>query len=144
MAMATGVYEATIRDALKNVIALDMLAAGNKLALYTNTRTPNFATDPSSYSSTNEITGTGYTAGGQVIGAGTFSLSGDVLTYDIPDLVWAGSTLTNVRGCSAYADGLSPKASMWDFTFGADYSTVAGNLTIQWNALGVITWDLVP
>lgn len=144
MAFASGLYVATVRDSMKNVIALDVTSVACKTAMYTNTLSPNFDADPSSYSSTNEVSGTGYTAGGLIIASPTFTGSSGILTFDIADTSWAGSTITNARGAIIYADGLAPKANICAINFGADFSTVAGTFTIQWNASGVWSIDLVP
>lgn len=144
MAMASGIYTATIRDALLNAIALDLNAETHKVAMYTNTLTPNFDADPSSYSSTNEVSGTGYTAGGQALPGTTLAIASGILTFDATDSAWASSTISNARGAIVYADPLAPKANIVAVNFGADYSTVAGTFTIQWNALGIFTVDLVP
>lgn len=139
MAFASGVFGATLRDALKNVIALDWTAAGNKVALYTNTDTPNFSADPASYAATNEVAGTGYTAGGQVLASPTLTIATGVLTLDGADTVWTTTTLSGIRGLKLYADALTPKALILAINFGADYNTVAGNLTLQYNAAGLTT-----
>jgi len=144
MAFASGLYVATHRDALKNVIALDLTSAAHKIAMYTNTLTPNFDADPSSYSATNEVTGTGYTAGGNTIASPTLTGSSGNLTFDAADSAWSSSTIANARGAVLYADGLSPKANIVAVNFGADYSTTAGTFTIQWNASGIYVIDLVP
>lgn len=144
MTLASGLYTATMRDALKNVIALDVTSTACKVAMYTNTLTNNFDADPSSYSTTNEVSGTGYTAGGIVIASPTLIASLGNLTFDIADSVWTTTTISNSRGAILYADALTPKANIVSISFGADYSTVAGNFTIQWNAAGLWAIDLVP
>jgi hypothetical protein len=144
MAFASGLYVATFRDALKNAIALDVTSVLNKVAMYTNVDTPNFNSDPASYSATNEVTGTGYTAGGIVIASPTLTVSSGSLLADIADSQWTGSTITNARGAKIYADALTPKALIVAVDFGADFSTVSGTFTIQWPAGGVWAIDLVP
>lgn len=144
MAFASGIYTATTRDALLNVIALNMDSELGKVAMYTNTLTPNFDADPSSYSSTNEVTGTGYTAGGALLTGTALTIASGIVTFDATDSAWTTSTITNARGAIVYADYLTPKANIVAINFGADYSTVAGTFTIQWNALGIYTIDLVP
>ena len=144
MTFASGLYVSTVRDSLKNVIALDVTSTACKVAMYTNTLTPNFDADPSSYATTNEVSGTGYTAGGIVIASPTLVGASGNLTFDIADSSWATSTITNARGAIIYADGLTPKANICAITFGADFSTVAGTFTISWNASGVWAVDLVP
>jgi len=142
--MASGLYVATLRDSVKNSIALDVTSVLNKVAMYTDSLTPNFNADPSSYSSTNEVSGTGYTAGGIVIASPTLTVSSGSLVFDIADSAWTGSTITNAEGATIYADGLSPKANIVTIDFGAAFSTVAGTFTIQWPAGGVFSIDLVP
>lgn len=144
MAFASGLYSATMRDSLLNVIALNMDSELGKVAMYTNTLTPNFDADPSSYAATNEVAGTGYTAGGNLLTTTTLAIAAGILTFDAADSAWAASTITAARGAIVYADYLAPKANIVAVNFGADYSTVAGTFTIQWNALGIYTIDLVP
>lgn len=144
MTFASGLYGATLRDALTNVIALDPGLETYKVAMYTNTLTPNFDADPSSYSSTNEVSGTGYSAGGNALTSTTVAIASGILTYDAADSSWTTSTITNARGAIVYADPLTPKANLVAVNFGADYSTVAGTFTIQWNASGIATIDYVP
>lgn len=144
MAFASGLYTATFRDALNNTIALSLDAENYKVALYTNTLTPNFDSDPASYSTTNEVSGTGYTAGGNAITSTTLTAASGNLTYDAADSSWTTSTISNARGAIIYADALTPKALICAVNFGADYSTTAGTFTIQWNASGIFVLDLVP
>jgi hypothetical protein len=144
MAFASGLYGATFRDALMNVIALDLNAENYKVAMYTNTLTPNFDADPSSYSTTNEVSGTGYTAGGNTLTSTTLTIASGILTYDAADTSWSSSTISNARGAIIYADALTPKANIVAVSFGADYSTVAGTFTVQWSASGIFAIDYVP
>jgi hypothetical protein len=144
MPFASGLYGATLRDALTNVIALDLNAENYKVAMYNNTLTPNFDADPSSYSTTNEVSGTGYTAGGLAVTSSTLAIGSGVLTYDAADVSWASSTISNARGAIIYADPLTPKANIVAIHFGADYSTVAGTFTIQWSASGIFSIDYTP
>jgi hypothetical protein len=141
---SSGLYVATHRDALKNAIALDLTAATHKVAMYTNTLTPNFDADPSSYSATNEVSGTGYTAGGTTVSSPTLTGSSGSLTFDAADASWSSSTISSARGAIVYADALSPKANIVAITFGGDYSTVSGTFTIQWSASGIYVIDLTP
>jgi hypothetical protein len=132
-------------------------ATTNKIALYNNTDTPTFQADPASYASTNEVSGTGWAAGGVLVsaaGAGStslapaFSIVGTepttTLKFDYTtDLSVASTTLSNARGCKMYRDALSPKALVVAIWFGgSDYSTSAGTFAITFNASGVITVTL--
>lgn len=125
-------------------LAINTSLTSHKWAMYTNTLTPNFSTD-SAYAATNEVAGTGYTAGGQTIVSPTTTESpAGTLMYDMADQVWASPTSVTARGAILYADALAPKALIVAMTFGSDFTSTAGTFTIQFAATGVFTIDLTP
>lgn len=116
-----------------------------KVALFTNTTTtPNFTTN-TAYAAApfnaNEVSGTGYTAGGLVLTTTTFTAASNVATFDAADLTWSTSTITGARGALVYSFGLASQALAL-VTLGADYSTSAGSLVIQWSASGIFNYTL--
>lgn len=93
---------------------------------------------------TNEITGTGYTAGGVALSSVTVTYTGasNVFKFDAADSVWGpGATLTArylvIYDASPGSDATRPLVGYVDF--GADVSVSAGTLTIQWDAAGIFT-----
>ena len=125
-------------------LAIDTSLTTHKWAMYTNTLTPNFSTDVG-YSATNEVSGTGYTAGGQTILSPTTTESpSGTLMYDMADQVWAASTTVTARGAILYADVLGGNNLIVAMTFGADFTSTAGTFTIQFASTGVFTIDLTP
>jgi hypothetical protein len=125
-------------------LAIDTSLTTHKWAMYTNTLTPNFSTDVS-YSATNEVSGTGYTAGGQTIVSPTTTESpSGTLMYDMADQVWAAPTSVTARGAILYADVLAGNNLIVAMTFGADFTSTAGTFTIQFASTGVFTIDLTP
>lgn len=121
-----------------------------KVAMFTNAITPNFSTD-TAYGAApynaNEVSGTGYTAGGVALGTKTISESPTgTLMIDAADSSWASSTITNARCALVYdATVASPvNAALCLVNFGADYSTSSGTFTIQWASGGIWTIDLTP
>jgi hypothetical protein len=129
-------------------LAVDLSLTTNKVALFTNTITPNYSTD-TAYAvapyNANEISGTGYTAGGAAVASPTITESPTgTLMYDLADVSWTTSTITNARCSLFYANALAPKAAICLVNFGADYSTSAGTFTIQWAAGGMFNIDLTP
>jgi hypothetical protein len=128
-------------------LAIDLSLTTHKWALYTNTLSPNFSTD-TSYSATNEISGTNYTAGGRTIAAGggsptvTESPTGTIM-YDQNDMTWPTASFT-ARGGILYADALAGDNLIVAQTYGADITATAGTFTIQFNSLGVLTLDITP
>jgi hypothetical protein len=145
----SGLFVATWVDVLDTTqLAVDLDLETHKLAMFTNTITPNFSTD-TAYGvapyNANEVSGTGYTAGGTVLTSTTVTESptGTVM-FDAADTSWASSTITNARGGLGYADALAGNNALFLVNFGADFSTVAGTFLITWAAAGVFTWDLTP
>lgn len=125
-------------------LAINTALTTHKWAMYTNTLTPNFSTDVS-YSATNEVSGAGYTAGGQTIVSPTTTESpSGTLMYDMADQVWASPTTVTARGAILYADALAADNLIVAMTFGSDFTSTAGTFTIQFAATGVFTIDLTP
>jgi hypothetical protein len=91
--------------------------------------------------STNEVSGTGYTAGGATLGSVVVSAdtTDDEGVVDAADTTWSSSTIT-AHYAAIYKDtgtaGTSPIALILDL--GADKSSSAGDFTIQWDSEGVI------
>lgn len=154
MAIASGWYTQNMLDTLDaSQIALDLTLATHRIVLYNNTRTPAFDTS-SAYTATNEVSGTGWAAGGVLLSAAaagatstapTLTISpATVMMWDMGDVAVSSTTLTNARGCDFYADALTTPVAdplILEVSFGADYSTVNGTFGIQWAATGVGTVD---
>lgn len=152
---ASGLYCANLRDVFKatGAVILDLDAETHKVAMFTNTLTPNFAGNgDTSFSgapyTSNQVTGTGYTAGGVALTTTTWSDVGNAgaLVWDAADASWTTSTIANARAAVIYADGQSTPVAKPVFclvNFGTDYSTTAGTFLIQWGA-GIFTLDLTP
>lgn len=146
---ASGLYVVTWMDILDTTqLAIDLDLETHKVAMFTNVITPNFSTD-TAYGvapyNANEVSGTGYTAGGALLTTTTVSESpAGTLMWDAADTSWASSTITNARGALLYADALVGNNAICLVNFGADYSTNNGTFTIQWAATGILTIDLTP
>ncbi|MEO3856243.1 hypothetical protein [Acrocarpospora sp. B8E8] len=140
----SGLYVVTLQDVLDTTqLALDLDLETHKLALYDNTVTPNYTTD-SAYSSSGEISGTGYTAGGKVVTGTALSASSGILTWDSDNVQWDSSTLTGVRGGEIYADALGGNNLILGIDFGTAYATSDGVLLVTIHANGLLTVDCVP
>ena len=99
-----------------------------KIALYTSSATLDATT--TAYSVTNEVSGTGYTAGGNTLTVVAPTTSGTTAFLDFNDTTWATATIT-ARGALIYhADGSgNPAVAVLDF--GSDKTSTAGDFTIQ-------------
>ena len=101
-----------------------------KIALYTSSATLSAAT--TAYSTTNEVSGTNYTAGGNTLTRVDPSSSGTTGFTDFADTSWTSATIT-ARGALIYNDSDSDKA-VAVLDFGADKSSSGGDFTIQFPA----------
>lgn len=100
-----------------------------KIALYTSNATLDANT--TAYSATNEATGTGYTAGGQVLTISTYpTLSQNVAFISFSTVTWPITSIT-ARGALIYKfDGATnPAIAVLDF--GEDTTTSGGNFVIN-------------
>jgi hypothetical protein len=100
-----------------------------KIALYTSSATLDAAT--TAYSVTNEVAGTGYSAGGNTLTISTNpTSSGTTAFLDFADTTWSAATIT-ARGALIYLanGGTNPAVAVLDF--GSDKTSTAGDFTIQ-------------
>lgn len=104
------------------------LSTGNvfKIALYTSAATLGAST--TAYNATNEVSGTGYSAGGNTLTNVTPVLSGTTAILDFADTTWSTSTIT-ARGALIYNSTNSNRA-VAILDFGSDKSSSAGDFTI--------------
>ena len=100
-----------------------------KIALYTSSASLGATT--TAYSATNEVSGTGYTAGGETLSsqAVAYDSTNQVAYFDAADPAWSTATIT-ARGALIYNNSKS-NASIAVLDFGSDYTSTAGTFTIQ-------------
>ena len=98
-----------------------------KLALFTSSATLGAAT--TAYATTNEATGTNYTAGGNALTRVDPSSSGTTALTDFADLTFSTATVT-ANGALIYNSSASDKAVIV-LAFGGDKTSTAGDFTIQ-------------
>jgi len=102
------------------------------MALYTNSAS--FTAATTAYTATNEVTGTGYTAGGNdlAISSGSPNLTSTTAWTDFADETWSTSTISLARGAMIYnstpSSGTNPAVVILDF--GSDKSSSAGDFTV--------------
>jgi hypothetical protein len=97
-----------------------------KLALYTSSATLNAAT--TAYATTNEISGTGYSAGGGTLTNVDPTTSSTTAFCDFNDLTFSTATIT-ARGALIY-NSTNGNRAVVVLDFGADKTSTAGNFTI--------------
>lgn len=129
MAITTAICNSYKQELLEGVHA-----SGDtyKIALFTDSATLDKTT--TAYSSTNEVTGTGYDAGGKSLTGFTSGLSTDTAYITFSDPSWTSSTIT-ARGCLIYNSSKSNKA-VAVFDFGSNVVSVSGTFTIDFPTAG--------
>ncbi len=99
-----------------------------KMALYTNSASFNAAT--TAYTSSNEVTGTNYTAKGNFLTSVTPTTSGTTALTDFADEVFSNVTISSVRGGLIYNEAATGDPSVVVLDFGADKGASSGDFTI--------------
>ena len=103
-----------------------------KLALFTSSATLGAST--TAYATTNEVTGTGYTAGGSALTRVDPTSSGTTAFTDFADLTFSTATIT-ANGALIYntttGGGSGTTDSVIVLAFGGDKTSTAGDFTIQ-------------
>ena len=102
-----------------------------KLALYTSSATLDATT--TAYTVTNEVSGTGYSAGGGALTNVTPTTSGTTALTDFADLTFSSATIT-ARGALIYNSSTTAgtaNRAVLVLDFGGDKTSTAGDFTIQ-------------
>jgi hypothetical protein len=114
-----------------------------KVMLCTSAYTPDQDTHQYKSSVTNEVSGTGYTAGGNTLTSctSTYTSGTNVLMLDAADTSWTTSTITAryavIYDSTPATDATRPLIAYVDF--GADVVSSGGTFSITWDAAGIVT-----
>lgn len=126
----------------KNIMngAIDLDTDTIKVALVTSSYSPNQASHEFFNQVTNEVSGTGYSAGGAALASKAVTSGSSKGTFDANDVTWANSTIT-ARGAVIYKDtGASTTSPIVAYIdFGSDKVSSGGDFKITWNASGILT-----
>jgi len=113
-----------------------------KVSLHTSSYTPNIDSHTVFSDITNEVTGTGYSAGGVALAnkVVTQDNTNDLAYFDADDASWPSSTIAAARYAVIRKDtgtaSTSPVIGYVDF--GADKATAGDTFLIQWAATGIL------
>ena len=140
--MASGTYNSCYKHMFNGEI--DFEDDDIYLALVTSDYTPDFDAHEYFDDLTNEVVGTGYTAGGKQLTDQTVTQDndGNQAIFDATIVVWTNSEIT-ARAAILYKStgnaATSPLIRYYDFA--ADYTTDGGSYTITWPAVGIaVMW----
>ena len=124
----TGNYLCTSfkKEVLEGLHDFNVGANTYKLALYTNSAS--FTAATTVYTATNEVSGTGYSAGGGTLTNIDPTTSGTTAFIDFADLTFSSATIT-ARGALIY-NSTNGNRTVCVLDFGTDKTSTAGDFTI--------------
>jgi len=141
MAVTGALYGAFLMQALRK--EHDLEDDTIKVSLHTSTYTP--AQDTHEYKDdlTNEVTGTGYSAGGATLAGKTLTYTAgtNTITFDAADASWATSTIT-ARTAVLYNDTPATDGAKGLICYqqsDSDIISTGGTFTVQWHANGIVS-----
>jgi hypothetical protein len=104
-------------------------SSGNtfRLALYTNSAS--FTAATTAYTTSNEVSGTGYTAKGAALTNVTPTTSGTTALTDFADVTFSSSTIT-ARGALIFNDSASGDPTVLVLDFGSDKESSSGDFVV--------------
>ena len=106
-----------------------------KIALFTSSATLGATT--TAYATTNEVTGTGYSAGGNTLSKVNPTTSSTTAYTDFADTTWSSATIT-ANGALIY-NSTESDAAVVVLAFGGDKTSTNGDFTIQFPTAGAST-----
>jgi hypothetical protein len=104
-----------------------------KIALYTSSATLDAST--TAYTTSGEVSGTGYSAGGVTLTGATIGTSGTTAYVDFDDPEWTSASFTTA-GALIYNDTTASDNSIAVLSFGGDFTVTAGTFRIVFPAAG--------
>ena len=108
-----------------------------KIALVTSSYTPSADHTEWADVSSNEASGSGYTAGGAALNS-TWTRSGATVTFDADDVTWSSATVTG-RYAVIYNDTATNDELVCLLDFGEDKSSSNADFKITFNASGIFS-----
>lgn len=134
--MASGIYNRLKYNLMKKIVDLGVDTIN--VMLLTSSHAFNADHNVKADIDANEISGTGYTAGGESLANKTVTQddTNDRAVFDADDMTWSSATFTARH--AALNDVTATNNLLCSIDFGADKSVTAGTFTIQWASAGII------
>lgn len=133
--MASGIYNRYKANLMNKEI--DMEADTIKVMLLDNSHSFTATHNQKSEIVANEVSGTGYTAGGVAL-AGKAVTQAATTKFDANDSQWTSASFTAAFAV-IYDDDLANDDLIACIDFGGDQTVTNGTFTIQWHTDGIIT-----
>ncbi len=133
MAITTNAIANSFKGQILRAIHNFSAAGGNtfKLAMYTNAATLGAST--TSFTTTGQVSSSGYTTGGKALVNSGVLVTGAVAFTNFSNVSFTGVTLT-ARGALIYNDTAAGDPAVCVLDFGGDKTATAGTFTVQFPA----------
>lgn len=134
--MASGIYNRFFANLMNKVV--DLTNDTIKVALLTSSHSFDPDHDTWSQVSTNEISGTGYTAGGATLSTKSVTEddTNDLAKWDADPVTWSTATIT-ARHAVIY-DTTATNNLIASIDFGSDKTSTGADFTIDWHTDGIL------
>lgn len=142
MAVTAFLYGVPVKNQYDGTAVIDFNTDTIKCALATSTYTPSQDTHDFFNDITNEVSGTGYTAGGVTLTTPTitYTTGTNVIALDADDVSWTSASFTARYAIVYKSTGTASTSPLLLYVdFGADQTVSSGTFTIQWAAGGLAT-----
>jgi len=134
--MASGIYNAFKEDLMLGDVNLGSGGDTIKVGLLDNSHSFTSTNTVWGDISANEISGTGYTAGGATLASQSVTV-GSTTYFDAADTAWTSASFTAYH--AAIYDTTNTSSLVCSIDFGGAQTVTNGTFTIQWNASGIIS-----
>ena len=132
--MASGIYNRFKANLMNKIV--DLEADTIKTMLLTGTHSFTAANNVKGDIVGNEISGTGYTTGGETL-AGKAVTQAATTKWDATDEAWTSASFTAAH--AVIYDSTATDNLIASIDFGGNQTVSSGTFTIQWDANGIIT-----
>lgn len=143
---AAGLYALTLEKMMIDTLGETIEAETHKTLLVQDGYTHDYTTHDFRDDITNEVSGTGYSAGGVTQTGTDITIASEILTFDMTDTVFPTVTIVDAMAGVFYTNvgtaGTDQLVCLQDFITSA--SATAADFTIQHAGGGVFTIDVQP
>lgn len=144
MTMASGVFGVFLNDMGDNDKAFDLTADTLKWEIVSDSYTPDFNVHDEEADITNEVTGTGYTTGGEAVVGNTWAAASGFATLDHNDISLSNTTLSSIKGLVHFDDTLAGDPLISALNLPSTYNTSSGTFAVTLDANGLWRIDYIP
>ena len=135
--MASGIYDDFKEDLMDGSVNISSGGDTIYCALLDNSHSFTATNSVWGDVSANEISGTGYSANGEVLASQSVAVAANTATFDATDVSWTTATFTCYH--AVLYDSTNTSSLIASIDFGGAQSVTAGTFTIEWNASGIIS-----